>query len=465
VTARPAGSILGYPAYYPNATAWASFVWAQDEVSRARELFQAGNYAAASSELYVALSDLEACIKIFEDTINNPKSGLGGTSSFVPTDLPGITYFSIVQGQSFALSYILELRKVVDLIKQGQAEIETIRGLTAEGKCDEAGPMFDTLLRRVDSIGKAVIKNVNVIKTHNYATVYGEDISLYFYDAAEEKLNAAQKGIESGDLNSPELHDNLRISRHYIEICNAILGSNYYVLQHGLSLQDEQQYKVDLEGALVGLGNKKDDFLKTIIMAPFDGIVVSVGVKKNDVLSAMDYSSKTAVQLVDISQIEFQGLVDEIDILKIEAGQKAMISVDAVPNKKFAGTVSFISPYGTADTSNVVKFNVTILLDPSDVELKGSLTATADIVVYNAENVLLVPLSAVTTTTEGSFVTVVNEATGQTEKKKIVLGRQNYQSAEALSGLQEGDKVVIEEKVVGAPVITTPPRFTGGPAR
>jgi len=57
------GSGLGYPFYYPNATAWASFAWAQDEVFKARELFQADNYTAAASELYVAVSDLEACKK------------------------------------------------------------------------------------------------------------------------------------------------------------------------------------------------------------------------------------------------------------------------------------------------------------------------------------------------------------------------------------------------------------------
>jgi multidrug efflux pump subunit AcrA (membrane-fusion protein) len=456
-------SNVSWPDYYPNATALASFAWAQDEVVRARDLFKTDNYTAAASELYVALSDLDSCTKIFEDAINNPKSGLGNMAPFVSNDLAGITYQSVIQDQPFEIYYIVELRKAIDLIKQGQTDIEKVRELTVQGKYDEADQMFNALSKRVDKIGKAVVNNVNVIRAHNFSTVYGEDISLYFYGAAEEKLNEALKGIESGGLDSPELHDNLRIARHYMEICNAILGSNDYVLQHGLSLQDEQQYKVDLAKALVDLGNKKDDFLKTVILAPFDGTVVSVGVKKNDVLSAMDYSSNTAVQLVDTSQIKFQGSVDEIDILKIKTGQKAMISVDAIPDKIFTGTVSFISPYGTADTSNVVKFNVTIQLDPTDVELKGGLTSTADIAISNVSNVLLVPLSAVTTTTAGSFVTVTNLATGQTEKRKVTLGTQNLQFAEVLSGLEEGDKVIVEEKAVGAPVVTTPPRPTGGP--
>ncbi|MCJ7653959.1 MAG: efflux RND transporter periplasmic adaptor subunit [Dehalococcoidia bacterium] len=136
--------------------------------------------------------------------------------------------------------------------------------------------------------------------------------------------------------------------------------------------------------------------------------------------------------------------------------------MDAVPDKTFRGTVSFISPYGSEDTGNVVKFAVTIKLDPTDVELKGGLTATADIVVYNAENVLLVPLSAVTTTPEGAFVTVVNEVTGQSEKRQVTLGRQNIQFAEVLSGLQEGDSVIIQEVVTAAPTVTGFPQGPGG---
>jgi hypothetical protein len=428
------------PYWYPNATALSAFNWAQDEVNRALQLYQIKSYDAAASELYVALSDLDACIQIFEDAINNPQSGLGNIASFVPSDEAGILSLQIQTDQSWAVSYIVQLRKIVDSIKQGQADIETVRGLLAQGKYDEANPMFAPLLKQVGIIGKAVIQNINVIKAHNYSTVYGKDISLYFYGAAADKLNAALKGIETGGLTAPELNDNLRIAQHYMQICNSILDSNGYVLQHGLSLKNEQQYHVDLQNALVGLGNSKDDFLKTVILAPFDGTVVSVGVKKNDVLSQIDYASKTAVQLVDTSQIKFQGNVDEIDILKIKTGQKAMISVDAVPNKMFTGTVSFISPFGTPDTNNVVKFPITIMLDPTDVALKGGLTATS----------------------EGSSVMVVNGATGKQEKREITLGSQNLQFAEVLTGLREGDKVVIEEKAIKAPIVTGFPQQRGG---
>lgn len=451
--------------YYPNATALSAFNWAQEEVNQADLLYQIKGYDAAASELFVALSDLDACIQILEDAINNPKSGLGDMAPYVPNDEEGILSLQIQTDQSWAVSYIVELRQVVDSIKQGQADIEAIRGLLAQGKYDEASPMFAPLLKQVNVIGKAVVRNINVIKAHNYSTVYGKDVSLYFYGAAADKLSAALKGIETGGLSAPELNDNLRIALHYMQICNSILGSNDFVLQHGLSLKNEQQYHVDLQNALVGLGNSQQDFLNTVILAPFDGTVVSVGVKKNDVLSQIDYASKTAVQLVDTSQIKFQGSVDEIDILKIKTGQKAIISVDAVRNKTFTGEVTFISPYGTPDTNGVVKFPVTILLDPTDVALKGGLTATADIAISSVVNTLLVPLSAITTTSAGSFVTVVDESTGKQEKRQITIGSQNLQFAQVLSGLKAGDEVVIEENAARAPVVKGFPTRSVTPGR
>jgi multidrug efflux pump subunit AcrA (membrane-fusion protein) len=307
--------------------------------------------------------------------------------------------------------------------------------------------------------------NVNVIELRNNTTIYGKDISLYFYGAAEEKFNSALAGIQNGGLDSPELNDNLRIARHYMELCNGILGSNDYVLQHGLSLKAEQGYKVDLEKAMVTLDNSKENFLNTAILSPIDGIVVSVAVKKNDVLSQQDYASKGTIQVVDTSQIKFQGIVDEIDIMKIKTGQKAAVSIDAIPNKTFTGKVSFISPFGAADTSNVIKFNVTILLDPTDVDLKGGLTATADVGISTVENALIVPLSAVTTTGKSSTVTVPAGDKGQTGKRPVTLGIQNQQYVQILEGLNEGDQVIIIDKASGAPVSTTMGSPGGGPPR
>ena len=395
----------------------------------------------------MAIADMEATAQIIEDTIENPESGLGNTAPAINSE--NELSFLIQQEGSFAGYYVQVLRRLVADIRQGAADIAVARDLITQEKYAEAAPLYDTMLTTMNELGTSIITNYNVIKVRNDTKIYGQDICLYLYGAADEKLNAALKGIETGGLNSQELDDNLRIAKHYMELCNGILGTNDYVLQHGLSLKAEQQYKIDLAKSLVDLGNKRDDFLKTVIMAPFDGIVVSVGVKNNDVLSAMDYSSKT-IEIVDTSQVKFTGTVDEIDIMKIKTGQKATVSIDAISDKTFPGRVSFISPFG-ATSGSVVKFNITVLLDPTDVDLKGGLTASADVAISSVENALMLPISAVTTTDEGSFVNVMNSTTGQPEKKKVTTGTQNTQYIQIVTGLNEGDKVIIEDKATGAP--------------
>ncbi len=459
------GSILGAYDYYPNAAAWTAFAWAQDEVYTADALSKLGNYTAAASQLDVAVNDLELCLQIFDDAINNPQSGLGDIVKYIPEDMANFdqTTLQVFLDNGPEATYILELRALINSIKQSQVNTEAIVGMLALDKPGDTGPLFQPLLDQLSDLGKSVISNINIIKSHSYTTIYGEAICLYLYGASADALNKASTALSQYGLDSTQLNGSLLIAQHTMEICNSILGTNDYVLKHGLTLQAEQQYKIQLQNALVNLENQKSNFVKTVILAPFDGYVVSVGFKKNDVVSQITYSSGADIELVDTTAVRFEGLVDEIDITKVKTGQKANIAVDAVPNKTFTGTVSFISPYGTPNTSGVVQFTVYIQLDPTDVDLKGTLSATADITVANAQNLLLVTVAAVTTTSAGSFVTVVTGANGQTQKRQVTLGQQNSTQAEVLSGLKEGDKVVIEQKtVVGAPVFTPRPGGGGG---
>lgn len=455
-----------YQMYYPHSTILSSYAWAQDEIVKAYDLFLSENYTAASSELYVALSDLEACIKILEDTISNPESGLGNTAPFV--DDSNYMAFSIQNDNSFAAYYIQELRREVDTIRRGHADIQKVYGLINQAKYEEAKPLLSMLLDTVTETAKVVINNINRLKLRNDTSIYGENISLYLYDAAAEKLRVAIEDIRTGGLYSPEMNDNLRIAGHYMELCNGILGSNDIVLQHGLSLKAEQNAKIDLASKLVNQDTAKNNFLSTFLWAPIDGTVVTVGLKEKDVLSSKNNTAKIIV-IVNTGFIEFQGSVDEIYISKIKLGQKADISIDAIPNKIFTGEVTFISDSGVQDSNKVVKFPITITLIPPYGDLKGKLTATADIHIATIENALLVPLSAVTTVGTTSTVTVVIDDKGQTEKKQVTLGEQNQQYIVVIKGLEENDTVIVVDKASGAPVSTTfgppggGPRPEGGP--
>jgi multidrug efflux pump subunit AcrA (membrane-fusion protein) len=112
--------------------------------------------------------------------------------------------------------------------------------------------------------------------------------------------------------------------------------------------------------------------------------------------------------------------------------------------------VKFISPYGTA-VGKVIKFTVLVEMDPVDIQLRGGLRATSEIMTSSVKNALLVPVSYIITTPGGSMVMLADNTTGKAEPKRIAVGLQNFQYAEVTSGLSEGDKVQLPGKGSATP--------------
>ena len=430
-----------------------AFGWAQNEIYNAYALTYSDNYTMAASQLNMAAADLDSCARILQDAVDNPQSGMGNTAHYMTDN--NTWPFLLANLQNGAASNILDVRRTIGLLRQRQADIQQIQGSISDNGTERGRPALPGPLQPAADhrLGGLQRRRFHQGLLHLSLPLPGYK-QLFLRQGAgqpDQTLDSSQ----TGQINSIKFYENLTLARHYMELCNSFLGSNEIDLQHGLSQPSEQNFKVNLAKNAVALENANQALLNSIIIAPVDGIVVSVGIKANDQLSAQNYSSVTAFLVVDTSDIEFKGLVDEIDISKVKTGQKVNISVDAVPNKTFTGVVSFISPYGTT-VSNVVKYNVTILLDPTDVALKGGLSATADIAIDTLKNVLLVPISALNTTAAGSTVTVLDPKTGVSEVRKVTVGSQNLQYAEIKSGLNEGDQLSITLKS-SAPVITSLP--------
>jgi RND family efflux transporter MFP subunit len=242
------------------------------------------------------------------------------------------------------------------------------------------------------------------------------------------------------------------MAQHDIETSRKILENNELVFRSGVNLKTLRAANLNIQIAEADLRRAKEELMKTEILAPFDGTVVDVGVKVNDQLSSFDYSSKTAVYLVDTSTVELEATVDEVDIYKVKVGQEAIVTTDALPEVELKGKVTFVSPVGTS-IAGVVEFPVTIALEQPEIELKGGLTASADIVVKSYPNVLLLPNRAVKGSPGDYYVEVViDEVKGLTEKQPVHIGAQNDQFTEIVSGVEEGEKVVMEPVKIRSPL-------------
>ncbi len=124
----------------------------------------------------------------------------------------------------------------------------------------------------------------------------------------------------------------------------------------------------------------KDTLQKAIITAPFDGVVGAVNVKVFDVLSTAAFASTTAVEIIDPSRMELNVNINELDIANVKVGQKVNLTVDALPNLRIDGTVTFVGTLPSTDTS-MMQFPVKITFTlPQNSGLKSGMNARADII-------------------------------------------------------------------------------------
>jgi multidrug efflux pump subunit AcrA (membrane-fusion protein) len=447
---------LDLPNRYANLTALYIFEQSQEEVDQAKDLLNRSYYKEAAIALRLAYHYMDITLELLNAPIPDIKSqpDIAGTLMYEKEKLDPAQYEEM---------YPVTL-KTVDLIHQAQEKLAQVGNLIAEGDYAGTSSELTSVQRHLVETGRAVHGTVGQLVRYNVA--YPDtSTSLDFVQLAKSLLLEIEDSIRDNRYDTVQVATYLRTAQQELDIARTILQHNELVYESGLNLTETQQYNLNLQKAMIVLYGHSVDLMNTEILAPIDGTVVDVGVEIDDQLSAVDYSSITAVDLVDTDTVKFEGVVDEIDIYKVKLGQKANIIVDAAPDEPITGTVSFISPFGT-ETAEVLNFAVTIDLDPTDIELKGDMTATADIIIQDKKDVLLIPVQAILTIPVGTLAAVLNEETGQPEMRRIVVGAQTYESAEVISGLEEGEKVLILTEEVMAKLQSQrpsgPPGADGG---
>ena len=440
-------AVMGYPKMYPDTSTVLRVEQAQEELGRAQKFLEQGKYQEAAAELRLAKHDLEASYKMFN--VPEIAMSLQGYDEFLGA--PVDNYPDISKAIKLLEQDLARLAEIQTLIEQGSYEDGKAKLNTAQYKLNETHQLVKSLSgrirvsQRIGACGQQLTSQSAETSTGLMPLPYPDtSTSLAWLRQVEETLQKIQACKEEESCDALELTTLLRMAQHDVEMSQTILEDNELIFRGGLNLKALRTYNLNLQIAEGDLKRYKEELMKTEILAPFDGTVVDIGVKENDQLSSFDYSSKTAVHLVDSSTVEMDGVVDEIDIYKVKVGQKAIVIVDALPNVELKGKVTFISPFGTRETG-VVEFPVTISLEPTEIELKGGLTATADVIVEEHKNIIMIPNRAIKGSPGDYWVEVViDEKKVSTEKRPVVLGAQNDQFSEVISGLSEGERIIVE---------------------
>jgi RND family efflux transporter MFP subunit len=170
-------------------------------------------------------------------------------------------------------------------------------------------------------------------------------------------------------------------------------------------------------------------------------VIASVSTEEGETVAA-GMQAPTFVTIIDLERLQVDAYVDEVDIGKVQVGQRAAFTVDAFPATEFEGEVSAIYPKAVIQ-DNVVNYDVVVDIEtPYHGRLRPEMTASVTIFLEKREDVLAVPAKAVQRERGKNVVYVL--ADGRAEPREIKAGWRDDQWIEVATGLREGETVLLE---------------------
>lgn len=259
------------------------------------------------------------------------------------------------------------------------------------------------------------------------------DITLWISDvsSARTAVNSSVSSLTSAVTSYKNAKASLEISKRNLVL--DVAGSTESQIK-------AQEAKV--KGAEADVINAQAQLAKTLIRAPFSGIVTKVESKVGAVASA----NSTQISLISDQGFEIESFVPEVDVAGIKIGDRATATLDAYGDKiSFNIKVVSIEPSETV-RDGVSTYKTILAFDEQDERVRSGMTANVVITIEKKENVISIPQGLVRNENGKSYVVLRNEA-GDVSREVEVGTISSLGSIEILSGLEVGDNVVIPAPV------------------
>jgi HlyD family secretion protein len=381
----------------------------------------------------------------------------------------------ILGGAFFGVKAALKPNNQIDPSKLATVEKGDIaRSVVATGKIEplakvEVKSKASGLVKQVfvhysDWVKKGQIL-VELDKEELQAQVRESRAALMAAEAAEDSASATyeKNKVEAEAPDLPFLKANMDRARQLKSqglIAQAVMEDAERTYQTSLNKQmtalrninvsraEIARAKAGVAEAQATLDRADENLRNSTIVSPMDGIVLSRDVEVGDAVSSILVLGSQATKIMtlgDVSDVYVLGKVDEADIGKVYLSQPARIVVESFKDKKFVGKVTKISPLGV-EKDNVTTFEVRVSIRNPSGELKANMSANAEIILEEKKNVLLVPESAVVYDRQRNTSLEVPDLANEKGRRQVAckLGISNGVKTELISGLKEGEKVVLQ---------------------
>ncbi|MDN3441549.1 efflux RND transporter periplasmic adaptor subunit [Psychrobacter sp. APC 3279] len=214
-----------------------------------------------------------------------------------------------------------------------------------------------------------------------------------------------------------------------------------------------------LRKSRTNVSTAEEDLSYTTIRAPISGTVVSITTEQGTTVNA-NQTAPTLVTLADLSTVRINAQISEADVINVSAGMPAYFNIIGNPDQQYDATLTAIEPApeqisSTSSTDAAIYYVGYVEVPNPDRLFRIDMTAQIYIIVNEAKNALLVPSTVIQEkrskgkekgkAATGKFVRVLKED-GTVEERTVEVGIDNRVNAQILSGLKEGEEVIISEE-------------------
>ena len=184
-----------------------------------------------------------------------------------------------------------------------------------------------------------------------------------------------------------------------------------------------------------------------VLTAPASGVVASIANQIGEYVSGGGTSNSAFIVLTNTNALVLHGTIGEADVSKLKLGQVANITIDALSASKMTGKVTSLDPVATI-SQGVPVYGVDVTIDVPGSSVKAGMSGTAAVILASKQNVLIVQNTAIRTVNGQRGLTVLKD--GESVDTVATFGISNDTNTEVLTGVSEGDVIVIPQARAGA---------------
>lgn len=298
--------------------------------------------------------------------------------------------------------------------------LDTVKAVSQAIKSESN--ILDTIVDVSGKKGVSVASGITSfqINLRSYLSTINSDLSSTL---------SQQSALKNAKSNIVDLEQEIKIL-----LLNNVTGDNPLSLQKSKNSLAKQE---------VELQDLRNDLAEYTVRSTIAGTVANVDVKTGDSVSL----ASASVTIIS-NQYTAEISLNEVDATNVKVGQKATLTFDAVDDLTISGEVTEVDTIGTV-SQGVVTYNVVVAFDTQDARVKLGMSATVSIITEVKQNVLLVSSSAVKSSGDVYYVEkfvgsdAANISADQLEKTQVEVGSTNDTDTEIVSGLAEGDQVLL----------------------